>query len=390
MSRSAFLNGIMVCLSAVLAQGCNETSFKSGNKKEPGEQTPISKPTQKSIKIPCKDGESKMSTTVSGSVKTSVSIEGEFCGIPGKTAEGNLTAFFILDYSGSMLRNDPIVDGSCGRLKAAQAIVAKLESSINKDVKLSAGLLQFDDKALPPVLPEALNSFKSHLIESKFCENTGGATNYEAAFTAAKDVLKNVEGNKVIYFISDGLPTKAGTGGITSIFTDSTDVHAAGTKAAESLRSEVKDLTLNAIYLGNIDDGLQDLDPDVKPETYLEQITGDKKNVKLAANADALAAEIVKFDTPDVSELDQETIKGEVIAKGFSAKTFDVKNLIKDPTRDGVWTFSTDAIDLFSSSEKPVANEIKISIKGSDGKVYEAVATVTLETAPLETKPAKK
>lgn len=374
-------------LSTALLVGCNETSFKSGNKKEPGEATPVQKPAQKNIRIPCENGTSKVTTSLSGSTKTSVVIDGEFCGIPANTVEGKLTAFFVLDFSGSMLRNDPVDGGSCGRLKAAQAIVSKLESSIEDGVELSAGLLQFDDKALPPINPEPLNSFKSHLSETKFCENTGGATNYEAAFAATKDILKNIDGHKVIYFISDGLPTKAGTASVTDITSilsgglNAADVHAAGTKAAAALRAEVKDLTLNAIYLGSGGDPNDPLitSGPVSPEAYLEEITGDKKNVKLATNADALATEIVKFDTPEVSELDKDTVNGEIAATGFTSKSFGVSALTKDPAREGVWTFSTDSVDLFAAAGKSVENTIKITIKGSDGKTYEAVATVTLE-----------
>jgi hypothetical protein len=380
MSRVAFAKGLFVCLAAVAAQGCNQTSFQSGAEKKPGEQVaPVLQPTQKNIKIPCKDGESKLVTTLSGSSKTSLVVDGEFCGIPGNTETGKLTAFFVLDFSGSMQENDPIEAGSCGRLKAAQAIVAKLESSMKDGIELSAGFLQFGDKALPPFSPEGLDSFKSHLTEAKFCENTRSATNYQAAFDAAKDVLDQVEGHKVIYFISDGMPTvSASSSG--NIFTGKIDpkVYADGIKAAESLR-KLKDLTLNAVYLGaNV--GLEGAPASFVPETYLEQITGDKKNVKLATNADALAAEIVKFETPDVSELDTASAKGEVSAAGFTTKTFAVKNLVKDPTKEGVWTFSTDSIDLFASNSKSVANNIKITIKGSDNKTYEALATVTLDT----------
>ncbi len=380
MSRLALAKGLLICLTAFGAQACNETSFKSGNEKKPGEQvTPVLQPTNQNIKIPCKDGVSKLVTTVTGSAKTSLVVDGEFCGVPGKTETGKLTAFFILDFSGSMQQNDPIVAGSCGRLKAAQAIVSKLESSLKDGVELSAGLLQFGDRALPPFNPEDLDSFKSHLTEAKFCENTRSATNYQAAFEAAKEVLAKVDGQKVIYFISDGMPTVSANSNGT-VFTGQIDtvVYEDGVKAAASLR-ELKDMTLNAVYLG-ANQGLDGAPASFVPETYLEQITGDKKNVKLANNADALAAEIVKFETPDVSELDTASVKGEVSAEGFTTRSFAVKNLVKDPTKAGVWTFSTDAVELFASNTKAVANKIKISIKGSDGKVYDALATVTLDT----------
>ncbi len=380
MSRIVFAKGILVCLTALGAQGCNETSFKSGADKKPGAQvTPVLQPTHKNIKIPCKNGESKLVTTLSGSVKTSLVVDGEFCGIPGNTETGKLTVFFVLDFSGSMQQNDPIEAGSCGRLKAAQAIVSKLESSMKDGIELSAGLLQFGDKALPAFNPEALNTFKSHLTEAKFCENTRSATNYQAAFDATKEVLAKVDGPKVIYFISDGMPTvSANSSG--NIFTGKIDnkVYEDGIASAKSLRT-LKDLTLNAVYLG-ANEGLEGAPDSFAPESYLEQITGDKKNVKLASNADALAAEIVKFETPDVSELDTASVKGEVSADGFTTRTFVVKNLVKDPTKDGVWTFSTDAVELFTSNSKSVANNIKITIQGSDSKIYEALATVTLDT----------
>lgn len=367
--------------SAFMLVGCNNTSFKSGSKKEAGDAVPVHKSAAKNIKIPCENGTSKIKTTLSGSTKTSVIVDGEFCGIPANSVEGKLTAFFVLDFSGSMRINDPIISGSCGRLKAAEAIVAKLEDSIIDGVELSAGFLQFDSRALPAVKPVALDSFKSHLTEARFCGDSGGATNYEAALAATKDALKNVDGNKVVYFISDGMPTQAGTSPLSGLFGggDAQSIYDAGQKAAESLRSEVSNLTLNAVYLGYVE-GAQGNDVTVEsPEAYLEKITGSKDNVKMATNADALASEIVKFETPNIAELDTNSVKGEVAASGFSSKSFTVSNLKKDDGRDGVWTFATDSIDLFATAGKAVENTIKISIKGSDGKVYEAVAQVTVD-----------
>jgi hypothetical protein len=63
-------------------------------------------------------------------------VEGEFC----PTATNELTVVFVVDYSASMGKhvnkeaseeregNDPQIDGSCGRLRAAEAIIAKLQA----------------------------------------------------------------------------------------------------------------------------------------------------------------------------------------------------------------------------------------------------------------------
>lgn len=364
--------GLMTLLSA-----CNDTSFKSQNPKR-GADVTVKEPDRKSsdatLKLACEDGkgDAHLVTDLKGTEATMVQLEGEFCGIPAGTSTGKLTMLFVVDFSGSMIANDPLVSGSCGRLAAAKAIVTKLEAQSSDNVEIKVGLNPFGASALPGIAPVDLAAFKAQLTPEALCRDDGGDTNYEAAFVAANDTLKATDGQKVVYFISDGLPTSSGTGPLGGIFADETQVYAAGRKAAETLR-ELQNLTLNTIFVGGSTPGGA---TSVDPQTYLEQITGDKAKVRVVANAEDLAAEILKFDTPDAVALDPDSVAGTVSASAFGKNDIKVASLTLDPAREGVWLFVTEPFALFGDRKKAVDNDVTLTVRGADGKDYKATAVI--------------
>ena len=153
-------------------------------------------------------------------------------------------------------------------------------------------------------------------------------------------------------------------------------VYDAGRAAAEGLRG-LTDLTLNTIFLGTAGDqgGLGSAGYDA--QTYLEEITGDKDRVRLVTNAEDLAAEIVKFDTPEAVSLDKDSVSASVKASAFGKSDIKLSSLEQDPTREGVWTFVTEPFALFASKKKPVENEVTFTVTGADGKAYKATAVIT-------------
>lgn len=376
------LGGLLVAtlMSTLVGAGCNDTAFKSQNPRKAEAQTARDpKKSDAALKLLCEGGkgEARLVTDLKGSEATSVRLEGEFCGIPDGSASAKLTMLFVLDVSGSMRDNDPLVGDSCGRLAAGIAIVNKLEQELRDGVEINVGLLAFGSQALPLVEPQPLASFKTQLTSATLCRDDGRGTNYEAAFAGAKDALDDVEGNKAVYFISDGLPTESGTGILTGLggFGDAKAIYEAGAKAAAELRG-LPDLTLNTIFLG-AGSGTGGLDTaGYDAQSYLEEITGDKDRVRLVTSADDLAAEIVKFDTPEAVTLDKDSVSATVSAPAFGKTPIKVASLEPAPGRDGVWTFVTEPFTLFGTKQKAVANEVVLTVKGGDGKDYRATAVI--------------
>lgn len=389
--------GLLIVSSFVFSQACNSTSFQADAPKKGAQvqkpsvlpspsaspPAPAGDPPNQTLKLVCETngGEAHLVTELKGTKTTIVRIEGEFCGVTATNTGGPLTVLFILDYSGSMNSNDPpIAGGGCGRLSAGQAIVSKLKAAgpnATKNVQL--GLLAFGSDAMPVVNPAPLATFESSLTSKSFCSSEGGATNYEAAMAAAETMLASRAGAKIIYFISDGLPTVAGTGdpfGASSMGTK--EIYQAGRTAAASLRQRVSDLTFNAIFLGGSSTSSSpSLDPDtVDPNQYLADIAGSPDHVRVVDSAQDLAAEIKTFEDPGVVALDSASALGTLAAPSFTDRSVKLAQLTPATGRPGVWQFSTEPFTLFGPDGKVTQNTVTLTIKGADGKSYKATAVI--------------
>ncbi len=388
------LNRVGFCAVAVAGlafSGCNKSSFAGGgDKKKAAESKPLdpnhqdadSRKSERDLKLSCEDGksEAKLVTEVTGQASTTVRLEGEFCDLGSTSKAGVLTVLFVLDYSLSMQGNDPEVAGSCGRLQAGEAILKKLESSPElKAAAVKVALQGFGTTAIPGIDPVTLEDFKANLTVARFCDAGGGNTNYEAAFKQAEDLLKTVEGNKVVYFITDGAPTVAGTSAIDSLFGNQKtpeEVVEAGRAAAESLRTNVKDVTLNVVFVGNVDNSLQDRIPGFDPEKYLAEIAGSPDHVRIVTSAEDLAAKIVTFETPTAASFSTESVEGRLEATNFDGKTIALESLEPVDGRDGVYAFVTESFELFGTEEDATDNVLTLSIKGAAGEIHTATAEI--------------
>ena len=145
-----------------------------------------------------------------------VTVHGRVC--PWKLVHRDVV--FVIDVSGSMSDQDPLVDGpagsdtkTCGRLEALKAILAKMPAGIT-----SFGVVTYDDS----VEKNSSKLFKTKAelfddltgtasgapkIETIICLNADGTT-YSAGLNGAAEVLKKGEQNatKEIIFLSDGEP----------------------------------------------------------------------------------------------------------------------------------------------------------------------------------------
>jgi hypothetical protein len=364
----------IVCAALTLTSiACNKADFKSDTK---------NKLVPEAATISCsresKYTEEELRIGVNEEKSSKILVNGEFC----PQAPARLNIAFLIDFSLSMYNekesrgNDPVIDGSCGRLDAARAIINSHKQNItDEETKITASVVQFSSTLEGKIEPTELADFKNELTTDNFCKGTTG-TNYKVAFETATDMLAGVNGTKVVYLISDGMPTEGGGGP-----RENAPRHRdAAQEAADDMRKELKLLTYNTVYLGNI----QELEEDnFDPKTFLEDLTGSPDRVKLVEKAENLAAEILKLEKPSV-DIDTDKVTAELTADGVTARSIKVGVFKAHETKKETWTFATEEFDAFPSKK----NESRLKLKAVDknGEVY----TLTLifepgdETKPIE------
>ena len=352
-----------------VATGCSESSFQGSTPvKQEAEDTT---PANRTLQLSCDEatGLSSLSTQFSSEKPVQVQIEGEICGIKGEEIEQELNVMFVIDFSGSMGANDGLENDSCGRLVAAQAIVDKMQETADKGVSVSMGAIQFSSFSETHVPMVDLEEFKASVTADNFCGSVGG-TNYQAALQETQDQLANVSGRKLVYFVTDGAPTEPLT---------TEGAAAAGLTAAESLRTSIDELTLNAIFLEGGIGGIGGLDDTFNPQQYLEELVGAPDRVKLVANAADIASEITEFDTPDPIVVDTNSASTTHVAASFGEKPVQLEDFSQDSAREGVWTFITEPVLLFAEKGESVVNEIILNVATSDGETHEARIKIEFE-----------
>lgn len=345
------------------------------------------------------DGKGKPTTDLPGKdpeevpeqAKVTAKVKGKFC----PQAKNKLTVLFVVDYSGSMGRhipeqggaeipgNDPQINGSCGRLRAAQAIVGKILAEKAPADQVEIGMVPFAGGVVNNRIVQItdLASFEALVSKDTFCQyvvqnsgfgydpvNPGGidgpsgflgfgkvdaSTNYRAAFTAAQSLLEGVYGRKIAYFISDGRPTSGGQ-----------DPILAGIEAGQSLRDNVDNLTLNGLLLGATG-------PDAK--VVLDQVTGSPDRVRNAENADELAREILAF--PEAS-IDDQSGLATLTVQPYPTAPLGLRYLTKDPASVGVWVYETQPFVLLGKPGEETLNIVEVFAKGSDGSTHSAKVVI--------------
>jgi hypothetical protein len=141
---------------------------------------------------------------------TPITLQGNLC--PPEALDRDIV--FVIDISGSMNGNDPLVGNSCGRLDAVKKVLSNVPAGIGE-----FGVVLFQDTAATST---ALFTSEADLftdlaaggaIETVLCQQ-GGGTNYQAAINAASGLLAMGRENasKEIYFVSDGQPNLGESG----------------------------------------------------------------------------------------------------------------------------------------------------------------------------------
>lgn len=339
---------------------------------------------------------------------------------------GRLSILFVIDLSGSMDDNDPLVSDDCERHKAVLALVKDLKDKLKPGDEVSVGAVGFSAEAqvLSPFVP--LADFEKAATAKTFCQMLEN-TDYEKAFKLAATTvgdLKPIDGVTApiaAYFVTDGLPTS----------TRQASVDAAG-ELRKALTAKHKDSTLSAVFLGvkggltgsiflpptataaggggsaagggtpNVGSGTGNSGSPAPAPTYgltagdelddvskqalelLGEITGDPKRVKGVADVASLGSELTKFERPKPG-LDDGSVKIK-LDDGKNPKEFLCKDdaaackieKVPDPNEVS-WTVTV-TFPLVGAEGKEVPNVVDISGKLVDGQAIHAKATVMFKS----------
>lgn len=152
----------------------------------------------------------------------SIKFNGRHC--DGVTPKKDI--LFLFDGSASMSFNDPLTNGTCGRLDTMNAIIQSFGgttgnrfamlafSSGNQSTVISSGKFHDTDQTLVASL-EASNGNKP--IAEVVCNSNRIGTNYNTGFAAAESLVTlgaAKDAGTIIFFVSDGQPLFGQTGEI--------------------------------------------------------------------------------------------------------------------------------------------------------------------------------
>lgn len=377
---------------------CNKARFKGGeSSSSPGVDEPVdpSKNSDKDGPKPgngpsrehlftasCQEGEDTNEVSVEFSASKNERIigtlEGEFCPL----TSARLNVVFVVDFSSSMGRhqktsggaffdgNDPMINGTCGRYQAVQAILQSLQTQSESRANIQVAFMPFAGTALMDysLSLRALSDFQMVANAERFCRfltqsssiSTPGAlylpngdpsTNYGAAFEGTKSLLGSNKSHTVMYFITDGEPT-----------IPRQDPVGASKTAGDSFRKQVKSLTMNALILGSLP----------QAQDVLTKVAGSAQRVISVARAEELARNIVKF--PE-AKLDNNYHKGTFKVEPYPEKELGIETF--GPGRQaGLWSFTTKSFVLLGTPGKVVDNVVTVEARGADGASYSSEMTI--------------
>jgi len=325
--------------------------------------------------IPCGTDTKKVnefSADFSGKKGSRVRLSGEFC--PTASAS-EITVLFVIDHSGSMEHpdeggpNDPTSGSGCRRLEASKVLVEKYAALTSTNVRV--GVVNFASRARIEVPIGGIDEMRSRLDASTFCgmkKELDNLTNYEDAFSYARKALADVEGPKVVYFITDGMPTTYGNGAQSVPL--SPVPGSAGLRAAKELR-EMDGVSLNALFVGYRGKGVKD------PRGYLEEITGNKDAVRVTKDADELvkAAAAINIDPVKIA-LDDTAVK---IQNPAGSSDLGMARVTANPTKVGAHVWVTEPFVLVGTTDQVVKNILTATAKTSTGDSLKTVATINFK-----------
>jgi hypothetical protein len=372
--RTHALAATAVCvITSALMQGCGPSAtFKSPGSRGAAELNAMA------VNVRCGENKVQLDRKALESAGGRVKLAGELC----PTSSSSLHVLFVLDFSASMQVNDPVVGSgaaaSCGRSKAVKAIVDRLTASRGKEDKISAGIVGFGSDASEVTGETDLAQFKP--AASSMCRSDSGVTNYRAALELASQKLAaSQKTTRILYFVSDGLPTAGGAvtspiivnpfdpfatiSAMNAAAAINEDAHyRAGAEAASSLRSRFPGMIFNAMLL-QPSSSVTGINFD--PAQYLALLTGDAARVRVVSQASQLADSAVQLLTVPVA-LDPGNVDALVSNDSGARQTLTVQQLLQSQESKGKWIFSTSDFDVRKMAGDDFAKPIHFAMDAAE------------------------
>jgi hypothetical protein len=339
--------------------GCGESASFNGNsgKKKPARLDAVALSATCGIQTLTVD-----SSTLEKSGKL-IQVSGEVC--PTQTSD--LMVQFIIDFSGSMNRNDPSIgsggSATCGRYQAVKSIIDRINSARGNDSQVTVNVISFGSFARTIVNEVDIAQFSP--TADAICRNDDQGTNYKVAFEMANQNLSaSKRSAKIVYFISDGIPNEGGIGSVFNNLNDSGSA-GAGRIAAENLRRNHPEVVLNALLLKPAGVNLP-----LDPTPYLGQITGDPSRVRIVSEASQLAERATELLSLTVN-LDNSKATARIGAKGAAGESVKIANFAQSSGSTKKWQFTTDDINIgsYAGRGQPITLTIEVPEAGS-GRVH--------------------
>lgn len=237
----------VIMLLLLLTQACGHESFTDGS--TPGQSLADTKPTPSIDSVPntdgvnsinwlwsCdsttgKEGDNTGAVTLRGggnyrlNAQSGATIPVKFSGSVCSPLQAPRDVVFVIDVSGSMGNNDPIVGSSCGRLDAVNAMLASIPSTA--DVRFGIVTFSTEAKAVSAkmqstpssLFQDVLASTRANSVVDILCAHatglTGTGTNFDEALMATQTLISadaRANASREIIFVSDGQPTGGNDG----------------------------------------------------------------------------------------------------------------------------------------------------------------------------------
>jgi Mg-chelatase subunit ChlD len=309
-------------------------------------------------------------------------LKGEIC--PRKTA--NVNVLFVVDFSASMGRhvpegggpvqngNDPLINGQCGRLAAIKTVIEKMKRTVNENTNVRMALIPFAGSVVQPFIVKVMgiHQFDQAATAERLCRyvmqneqysaagalsqsqaGSSSATNYAAAFQASVGALQRARGRNLIYFITDGEPSRP-----------KPDPAAIGIRYAEQLRRSIANLTFNSLILGS---------KRPEAERVLTAVTGASERVRYVERAEELAEAIAQFSDGTINPNNPKNT-GWMYVTPYPARRLGLERFVETGTQE--FTYITKPFVLLGIPGQTVSNRIVIESFGRDGSTHQSIVII--------------
>lgn len=286
---------------------------------------------------------------------SSLAIDGSLC--MDDPVPQELHVALALDGSASMAGNDP----ECQRFGAAEKVLSALAGQKGRFSKILVSLVRFDLVSKIVLSPKALDDVQLGSLKSQICGGFGGS-NHGAAFLQIGQIFKDTPGAiKVVYLVSDGMPTIGDSGGYKCQQEDCREtllekVASQAVVEAQKLRLEYR-ATVNSLYLFPTNNTGSQLSIQ-RSGQFLEQVSSSPKHVRLAKNPGALGAEIENFAPPKPANLGPKDVQV-TLTLGAEVFTFVIASL---EFSENKWVFSTKDLPLSKGLDSTTPGSLKVQV----------------------------